>query len=411
MPKAKESLQPSTKSLSPAWPERHIIHVILPFILLIIVVIGGLWLASRDDGSSASSGSPHLVIDDYNSSTLYLSDANGKQQYKQSYPKFSYLNFEASSPKGKVLLSRGITTAAEDFSIISDGKAQTLSAAATKALHQAIVLDNSHHSFFLGEDNLVYVTCPQTGTCKLMNLDLSSNQAKQVIDTGAKPAFTGLPPIYPLGVSSDDKTIYLRTTVDNKLGKTAAAVYAVDSKGKVSNSWSMPRNADYTPVLSPDTKQIVYKISGSITEAKSGISISILNLSNNKTSTAKWTGGEISDTPDSLVWSPDSRKVLIVGSNALLPGAQTTSTYDVNFGYLDAASNQITKLPSVKDSTHHQVVNPAWLNDDAVVYEQDTSTKANDFSNPQVQIDKLSLGGNVSQIKTPAGELKATIFY
>jgi len=372
-----------------------------------LIIAVGIFLATRNN-SSTGSGAAHLVLDSPDKNAAIVTDASGKQIYKLSYPQFSYLNYEASSPRGELLLSLGITTDGEGFVFSASSKAQTLPGDTTKDLHSAIVLDSSHHIFFSDEDNVVYITCPEASTCKLVSLNLRSAKLQIVADTGVKSSGTQLPSVYPLGLSPDHKTVYLRTLVANKLGSDAAAVYGVSLKGKVTGDWILSRNADYTPSLSPDAKQVVYKTG----DSHSGITLTNLNLGSKQAFQAKWTGGEIADSTAALVWSPDSKKVLVSGSNSLLPRPAFDTAFDTTIGYLDTPSSQVFSIQTIKDSAHNRLGSLGWLDNSNVAYELDSSTRTYDFTTPSTQTLKLNIKSqSPTKLSSAKGSLKQIIFY
>jgi hypothetical protein len=400
--------EPYATSQPPAgWPHRHIMRAVIPLLLVVIVIVAGLLLADRDKSKTGSTGTAHLVLNDTKQSKIITTDKSGKQLFSLAYPEFSYMNVEAASPKGSLLLSRGIGSTSEGFVLLVNGKDQNLPAASTKALHSAIVLNGSHQVYFADENDLLYVTCPSGKNCQLMNLKLDSGQTKTLADTGAKPVIATLPPVYLLGVSPDGKTAYVRTLAANKLGKNVGGVYALNLDGKVTNNWALDQAAGYTPRLSPDAKQIVYK-----TGNKDSTSINNLNLTINKTYKAKWTGGEITSLPTAFSWSPDSKKVFFWGSDSILPRPKADTSFDIKLAYLDIGSSKITDLQVIKDSAHNQVAYHGWLDNDNVIYEQDTTTQAYAFSNSTAAVFKQNIGSKaIAKFNNLSGQLNQVVYY
>ena len=396
---------------------RNIVSIVRPnrwpwllvagLVALALAVVGVI-LATRNTGTNSSLGSAHLVIIDPAKSTVSVANSSAKQLYKVTYPKYSYPNFEASSPKGEVLLSLSVGSPEEGFLFIKGGKAQTLSADVIKNLRTAIVLNSSQHIFFTDENDAVYVSCPSGASCKLISLDLTSAKTKTVVDTGATPVAAGLAPVYPLGLSANRASIFLRTLTANKLGKDTSAVYQVNlANGKVLNSYPVSRDADYTPALSPDAERIVYK-----TGDKTATLLHVLNMVTNKSYQAKWTSGEIADSTTALSWSPDSTKVLAWGSDSVLPRPKLDSSFPINAGYLDVPKNTVTGLQTIQDSAHNQIAYQGWLDSSNIVYEQDTSTQAYDFNSPTIQILKYNISAKGStKLSSLSGNLKQVAYW
>lgn len=394
--------------LPPHRLKQKLLKTALPFIVVIAVVIVGLLVA----GSNKSKATPvtaHLLVDNTAQSQISLTSASGQPVYSVGYPKFSYLNFEAVSPKGELLLSSGITTSGESYLYVVSGKVKTLPLATTKALRSAIVLNSSHRLFFTDENDVIYVSCPTNAACQLNSLNLEDGQTKLIVNTGAKPVIAQLPPVYPLGLSTDRQTVYLRTLSGNRLGQSAAAVYAVNLNGRVIKSWDMPLNADYTPSLSPDASRVVYKAFG---QKPSSAKITTLDIVTGKTFSADWSKGALADQPDVFSWSPDSKKVLFWGSDSILPRLKIDSTFDINLACLDVSSSKLSDLGTIKDSAHNMVGYHGWLDDNDIVYEQDSTTQAYAFDKNTPQIYKENINGKTAdKLSGVSGNLLQSIFY
>lgn len=400
--------EPNVAYKSPAGrPSHHILRAVIPIVLVVAMVVVGLILAHPNNKSAGSIGTAHLLVDDRSKAQISLTDTAGKTTYNISYPKFSYVDYQASSPQGKLLLSSGAGTPTESFLFAVNGKLQSLPAASLKALHSSSYIDNMHDVYFLDENNVVYTTCDSGSTCKVENLDLSSGKAKQVVDTGAKSLIPQLPSAYLIGLSSDRHLAYVHTMTANKLGKDATAIYAIDLNGKVKSSWSLPNDAGYSVSLAPDTGHVVFK-----TGTKSSSTVVNLDLHTKKSSKVKWTKGEIVDQPSTFVWSPDSKKVFFWGSDSILPRQKAAATFDINSAYLDITSNQIVDLQTVKDSAHNQVADHGWLDSDNVVYEQNTASQAYSFSSPTPTIYKQNVKSKaITKFNNLPGILRHIVYY
>lgn len=386
---------------------RRLLRAVVPIIIVIIIIVVGLLVAGPIKKKNATPEQAHLLLDNTAKSQLVMTDTSGKQLYSLNYPKFSYMHFEAASPNGEILASRGLSTKDQSYILVVDSKAKNLPAASVKALSSAIVLDGTNQLYFTDDNNVVYVDC--TKTCKLILLNLLSGDSRTVFDTDATPLIPQLPPVYPLGLSADRQTVYVRTLLGNKLGKKTAAVYAVGLNGKVSGSWDVPVEADYTPSLSPDSQKIVYRVDDLKNKSAK---VSVLDIKTGKTASAKWTGGEIVDQPGSLAWSPDAQKVVFWGSNSILPHPDQNATFDINLAYLNAADSKITILNTVKDSAHNQISYHGWLDSGTVIYEQDSASQANTFSNAVPTIYKQNVaGGAATKFDKLSGKLLRSVYY
>lgn len=400
--------EPYANQAPPAgWPKRHILRAVLPLVLVVVVIIVGLILATDSRSSSGGSGNAHLVLDNKSQSKLTLNDKSGKLLYGLSYPQNSYINFEASSPKGEVLLSRVISANTYSYIFAAAGKQLPLPAATTKALNSAVFVSGSHQVYFTDENDVVYTSCPAAKSCQLMNLNILSGDVKTIIDTGAKPIIPTLPTVYPLGVSADGKTVYVRTLTANKLGKTAAGLYALSLQGKVTGSWSLGVDADYTPKLSPDAKQVVFK-----TGHQAQTTLNTLNLKLNKVYKTASNSGEIADLASTFSWSPDSKKVFFWSSNAILPRSKIDSTFPINLAVLDVTSSKITNLQTINDSAHNQIGYHGWLDNKTVIFEQDAARQPYVFDGTSSQILKQAIDGkSATKVGSLSGNLKQVIFY
>lgn len=386
---------------------RRLLRAVFPIIIVIIIIILGLLLAGPIKKKTVAPEQAHLLLDNTAKSQLVMADTSGKQLYSLSYPKFSYMHFEAVSPNGEILASRGLSTKDQSYILVVNSKAKDLPTASVEALSSAIVLNSTNQLYFTDENNVVYVDC--TKTCKLMLLNLLSGDSRTIIDTGTRPLIPQLPPVYPLGLSADRQTVYVRTLLGSKLGRKTAAVYAVGLNGKVSNSWDLPAEADYTPSLSPDSQKIVYRVDD--LNSKSA-KISVLDIKTGKTTSAKWSNGEIVDQPGSLAWSPDSQKVVFWGSNSILPHPDQNATFDINLAYLNITDAKITNLSTVKDSAHNQIAYHGWLDSGTVIYEQDSASQANTFSSATPTIYKQNVaGGTATKFDKLPGKLLQSVYY
>ncbi|HVX58273.1 MAG TPA: hypothetical protein VG964_00880 [Candidatus Saccharimonadales bacterium] len=400
--------EPYATSQPPAgWPKRHILRAVLPLLLVVAVIIAGYILATDNKSGSTTSGDAHLVLDNRSQSKINVTDKTGKQLYSFAYPTNSYMSVEASSAQGEVLLSRVISANTFGYTLLSGGKNLSLPAASAKALNSAVYFGGSHQVYFTDEQDVTYASCPSGKTCQIMMLNLLSGDSKVVADTGAKPIIPTLPTAYPLGVSPDGKTIYVRTLAANKLGKTVYGLYALNQQGKVSGNWDISADADLTPKLSPDAKQVVFK-----TGSKDQTTINTLDLSLKKTHKASWSGGQLTDLTNTFSWSPDSKKVLFWGSNAILPRQNPNASFPINIAVLDVPSSKITNLQTISDSAHNQIVYQSWLDGGNIVYEQDSATQAYVFSGASSQIYQANVSKKaVSKFNNLSGNLAQVIFY
>lgn len=381
---------------------------VIAALVIIAAVVSAIVITDKNGGGSAPIKPAHLLFVDAKTNKITAADQNLKEQYKIAYPKYSYANFEASSPKGETLFSLSIGSPASGAVFIKDGKAQTLGDKTVQALRSSIILDSSYRAFFTDEDNILMVTCPAGASCKLVRLDINSGGTQQILDTGAVSSSI-LPSVYLLGVSDDGKTAYLRVMADNKLSSNKAAVYEVDlAANKVIKTHTVTTDAGYSPALSPDKKKIVYKT----TDSKGDVAIRILDLGSGKETTAAWKKGALPNTPSLFQWSPDSQKVSFISSDSFLPRPKQDSTFPIYLAYLDIAKDTVTELQTINDSAHNNIASLGWLDTKNVVYEQDNSIQPYDYASPTVRLFKQDVSTKkISDLKVSNGQFIQIVRY
>lgn len=387
----------------------------LAVVLLIILAAAGYELLVHTSNTANNNFVTELIYADSSKGELYISDKDGKQLSKTSFPKFTSLTYQATAPNGGVLASLYTGTDKESFIFTRNNAAKTFPAGATNQLRSAVRLQASHQMFFEDEKNLLFVSCPDAKTnCSLNRVDLSNDSVSKIVDTGVKQANSSLPVVYLLGYSSSSHTAYLRVVGQkNKLGDTASAIYKIDAySSKVTGKFDFP--AATSPVLSlaPDASKLAYTTVESMTKS----TINILDLKKNQTQQVKWTKGPLSTAPGSMAWSPDSKKLLLQTISMGSPTASSAATgvsLPIVIAYVDVSGDgSINVIQEINDPAHQQVFSLGWLDNDTAVYQLKKTSKNYNFSNASSQTFKLDVGSKSSNsLKVPSGDLLETVNY
>ncbi|MBX4199625.1 hypothetical protein KW789_01905 [Candidatus Saccharibacteria bacterium] len=387
--------------------------VTLAVVLLIILAAAGYALFVHNNKTTSHDFVSELVYADPVKGQLYITDKDGKQLSKTAYPKFTSLAYQAVAPNGGVLVSLHSGTDKESFIFTRNNAAKSFPAGATNQLRLASHLQTSHQIFFEDEKNILLVSCADSKTsCVLNRLDLSNDKITKIIDTGAKQANASFPTAYLVGYSSSVHTAYLRIVgADNKLGKATSAVYKIDTySSKVTGKVDFPAATSPALALSPDSNKLAY-IS---VESGNKATINILDLEKNKTQKIQWDKGLISTLPGALKWSPDSKRLLVqtISIGVSIPGASGKSLPLV-VAYIDISKDgSVNVLQEINDPSHQTLSNLGWLDNDTVVYQLKSTSKAYDFSGASNQTLKLDIGSKSSNpLKVPAGDLLQAINY
>lgn len=362
---------------------------------LIIVVLAGFIGAvflNRSD-TLANQKEARLLFIDRAKNKLKLTDGTGKQLQEVAYPAGSYPNFEAATPKGQILVSLNLGSTEESFLFFKDGKPKTLNNDAVKALRSAAIVGASHQISFSDENTAVYSTCPDT--CKLVSLDVSTGRAKTISDTGVKGLTPA--PVYLLGLSGDNKSAFLRVVGANKLGKATDSIYQVDLKtAKVMSEAKLPSDVGYILIPSPDRNSYVYQVGSTGAET----TIHVFDLETSKDTAVKW-----GDIPQTFIWSPEGQKVLFYSAQVNLPQDATRTAKDTSIAYLDMSKSkkEIIELQNVKDQAVNQVAYADWLDSDTIIYAQNTTSRAYDFTSPTSKTYKQALSSKQPLAIGPEG--------
>lgn len=383
-------------------------------IIIILVVIGVVVYAVTH--SNSHNGAPftknsELVFANSAQGQLYITDENGAQLSKTSFTPAGYLSVQAIAPAGGVLASLNTTTPQESFIFARSGTTKTFTGDAAAQLSSSVLAGSSHQFYFTGDSSMLLVSCPDANTdCSLNTLDLSSGDHSKLLDTGIKQTNKTFPVVYLVGYSPSQHSAYLRVSGKNKLGSSINGVYQVDiNSKKVVRTIDLTALGNDTAVLSPDASKLAYTSVG----AKNTTVINVLDIKSNKTQKIPWNQGLLSSQPGTLMWSPDSSKILFQTVNVVIPVSAGQTPPSVKLAYIDLSNNNsVTVLQEVKDPSHETIVGLGWVDKDSVVYQTQTAKTAYDFTNST----KTTLKQNITTkdtttLKTPAGDLVRAAYY
>ena len=406
MPAQKNDPSASSKQRA-AWYHLSRRRTISLLVIAMLVAVGVIAFALWNNLAPAPSvKSAHPFYADSTKNVMTLTDSAAKVTSTIPYPPNAYVNYEAVAPDGGTLLSLSITTSSGGFIFIKNGKAQTLSDEAIKILRSAIVLDSSHRVSFTGDNTVVLVICGST--CKLVNLNLLTGKTVDIVDSGVAPSNV-LAPVYPLGISTDAKSVYLRVIGANKLGKENGALYKVDlNSHNILRVVPMSQDVGYTLSLSPNKSKLIYKLGGN----GSPVSLHVMDVASGEKTTANWDKGDIADQPSAFHWSPDSSKILFQTINIILPpDVSATSAKPIVTAYLDVPKMTVTELQSFNDPSHHNIPYQAWLNISQVIYELDTSSKSYDFTKPDIKVYSQDISSKKTTNLPGLGRLTQVVYW
>lgn len=359
----------------------------IPSLAIILVIIIGLITVYfvRKTVSSHPAVNVRFLLADNSTDKLTITNTSDKQLYQLKYPLSGYPSFVAAAPDGQLLAGISPGSTQEGFTLGRDNKAAKLSDSVLTSLRSSAIIGSSNQIYFTDNQTVVYLAC--SDTCNLTSLNIVTGQTKTVADTGVKSAQPAT--VYLLGLSSDRKSAFIRTMAPNQLGNDASAVYQVDlGSGKVQKETKTPVAAGYDLSLSPDGKSYIYSTGGYNTN----IVLHVVDMATGKDTTTKWVKDELGGNPTTFSWSPDSKKVVFATVHITLPtdykGGQPRNTV---VAYLDTAKKTVTTLQTVVDQSKTMISYTGWLDNGTVVYNQQNTSTANDFSNPSNQAFKQNI--------------------
>lgn len=358
-----------------------------PSLAIILIIIAGLVTVYfvRKTAVNHTTVNVRLLFANSSTDKLTVTNTSAKQLYQLNYPLSSYPSFVAAAPDGQLLAGVSPGSNLEGFILARDNKAAKLSDSVLSSLRSSALMGTSNQIYFTDNQTAVYLTCPDT--CKLTRLNIVTGQTETVADTGVKTA--QLAQVYLLGLSSDKKSIFIRTMDANKLGKDADAIYQVDSgTGKVQKETKIPAGVGYDLSLSPDGKSCIYSTGG----YNSNIVLHVVDTATGKDTATKWVKDQLGGNTTTFSWAPDSKKVVFATVHITLPpdykGGQPRNTL---IAYLDIAKKTVTTLQTVVDQSKTMINYIGWLDNDTVAYNQQDATSANDFSSPTNQAFKQNI--------------------
>lgn len=372
---------------------------------------------SRNTNQTAGQIAPNFFYIDYNNKSLALTDGSGKELYKIPYTEAEFTTYQATAPNGGILVSFYTYTEAKGYSFISvNGKEQSLSSNAVTVLKDSLGTTTGGRPVFIDDNNMVLTTCKyQEGklqnaknNCKLVKLNIFDGTATTIVETLTPVSTATGESIFDLlRVSDDRKQAYLRTAGPNKLGESKDTIYKVDLISNQSVQFSVlpdDNEARSTLSLSPDLKKLIYKSGGS----PEATVLRVIDIASGKETKVSWKTDYITDNWDSLIWSPDSSKVLFQG-NAHQEGV--SSVGPITTAYLDLGKNEIVNLQTIQDSAHNNIGYQAWLESDTIVYELSKSTLDHDFrgSTPEAYKQNVS-SKKITKVSHSPGTLVQVIF-
>lgn len=380
-------------------------------ILLVIaaVIAGSLFVKDHDKkGGASAERTVRLVYTDPAKGQVYLADNTGKVLANSTIPVNSYASYEALSTDGSALVAVGSPGPQEDFLMV--GGSQIISDDSEKALKTADYQGGSHNFVFIDDSTLLYTVCAPKTTCKIDALNLATGKSHQVADTGLQAQTAGY--CYLLGKSPDGRTVYLRVSGQNKLGKSTSAVYQVDaSHGKVLETVQVPAYAGFDMSLSPDGKTLAY--SGGTTGKNGQVQavIYLLDADSGKQTSVKWEQAGPNGMVGRLEWSPDGKKLLMLTAAINTQAGSKQAPTPIYLAYLDTSTNQITNLLTVTDTRLNSVLSGGWLNDEQVVYDRLVATSPSAFTTAKSIVYKQDISSkNPNTFSGPRSRLLKAAF-
>jgi hypothetical protein len=375
---------------TPRWRTRHWLNISLVLIIVLAAIAGSLLVTTSRNKNASDTSPVRLAYVDSADGLATLMNNSGETLTRTQVQKNSYVTLEALSPDGNALLSINSPSPTSGF-VMLDGSNKKLSEAAVKALRTADFQGGSHHFVFTDSQTVAFVVCPEGGTCKLVSLDLVTAKNRTVLDTGlTKQASTSYS--YILGKAPDAKTVFLRVAGKNTIGEEQNAVYQVSlASGKSSRTIKVPQTAGYSLSLSADGKRLVYQTIEAAERNSSRTTFNVIDVLSGKQNSAKWSKFGINDQSGSLQWSPDSTKVLFRTGTVRFPTGSQNQPMPIYMAYLDVDKRQVIDLQTVSQTDRTDIISYDWLDNETVIYDQQTTDKPGDFSAAKNSSHKLEI--------------------
>ncbi len=384
----------------------HWLNIGIIVIILAAVIASGVYLAVKNNANNSKQAQVRLVYANSSQGKAYLADKSGSTLADAKFPQNSYVNFEALTPDGAALLSLNSTGPGGDFMMV--GGMAKFNEKTLAALRSADYISDSHHFVFTDNQTVNFVSCPADKTCQLVSLNTSTGQSQNVVDIGlAKQELISY--AYLLGKSQDGRSVYLRVNGKNKISSSINAIYQIDlTSGKRLTTIPVPNLAGYSLSLSPDAKNLIYQTISLGQQNGTQTTLHVVDTASNKETTVKWQRAAIAERTNVFQWSPDEGKVLFRTGTIRFPADYKGALVPTYMAYLDLNKKQVVDLVTVKDTNLKDIAGMGWLNNDTIIYDQQTASKPADFSSYQDQVYAQDIQTkSAKQFKGP----KATLLY
>ncbi len=367
-------------------------HSLITIAVLALIFIGlPLYYIFHSSGSSGYQ--TKMLFSDSPKGQMFITDKNGSQLSKIGFPKLSYPTVQASSAKGNLLISLNASTEGELDLMLQGAVLKQLPEAASQVLSQSIIIGTSHQWFFNGDNSVLTVICPNPDTsCTIVSVDLNSGAKKQIADLGVKQTSNFNPTAYLVGVSTDNKTAFVRLNAANKLGKLNSAIYQVEiSSGKALHATKTSEFTSFAMTLSPDKSKVVYQQ----LDTKGKSTLRVMDLATGHDQSVDFSLGTLQEDPSALGWSPDSRYVLVQTQAVLTAPDSKEKPTPVKTAYLDTKSNNLINLQTI--SNPQILIKQGWIDSKTIVYQTKNGN--------ELKTVKQKLSGSSGELKTPSGDL------
>ncbi len=383
---------------------RKKVWVILAVFLIITGILSYFLLFTNNSTKNSTNGNnsvvqkaPHLLLFNPVDGKYTLTDKNGKKIRETQGSLGSYPQLLAASPNGQFITSL-YKSSDQTYSytlIDKDGKQQKLNSTVSNDLinRHTTLLSNV---IFTDENNILLGDCSAISNsadnnCKLIKINLLSGEENILLDTTVPQKYvTGESVFNIIGISSDQKNLYIEANGPSKLGDSNNAVYSFNlgnsSSAKV---YDLPEgNLVSNLTMSQDSKKIVYDSQTSSSGAITGGTIDIVDIPTGKKSNLIWSKSASSGAYP-YVWSQDNSKLSIVGNEWLTGGV--SSIGPLTLAYIDVNSSSLKELLTIQDSAHKMVDKQYWVDDTNLIYELQSTTSDHNFTGATSEIFKQNI--------------------
>ncbi|HET7528726.1 MAG TPA: hypothetical protein VFJ84_00660 [Candidatus Saccharimonadales bacterium] len=389
---------------------RRWLNIGIVLLVVAAAIAGGLLVKDhKNKNQSSAAHGVRLIYTDSVKGRLSLADNAGDILARAPAPVKVYATYEALSPDGGALVSFGSPGPQESFAMV--GGSQSITADSQKALRTADYQGGSHNMVFINDNTVLYTVCSPSATCKIVALNLSRGKTFQVADTGLK-AQAPSSFCYLVGKSDDGASVYLRVSGQNSLGKSASAVYQVNSShGNVVRTIQVPVYAGFDLSLSPDAGALAFSGAKAEKGGKAHAVIYVLNTESGSQISVGWPQAAAGSIGGKLEWSPDGHKLLMRTIALRGPAGSKQAPQPIYLAYLDISSAQITDLQTINDTRLNELLSSGWLDNSRIVYDQLASAKSGDFTSAQSTVYKQDISSKTSApFGGTAGQLLGVAF-